>query len=137
MHTLLVPMLLACNEVMTLPSYNIRISIARLRLDLIDGNRSVRSFPVALGKIATSTPRGDFTIVTKTPYPYSYPGGPLSVFGTYWLGLSKPHYGIHGTNNPASIGKYVSHGCIRMYNQDVNYLANLVPIGTPVRIRPN
>ncbi|WNC16805.1 L,D-transpeptidase [Brevibacillus brevis] len=119
-----------------IPAYNIRISIAHLRLDLYDGSELVRSYPVALGKIATSTPSGDFTIVSKVPYPNSYPGGPLSVFGTYWLGLSKPHYGIHGTNNPSSIGKYVSHGCIRMYNQDVNRLARLVPIGTPVRIRP-
>lgn len=118
-----------------MPSYNIRISITDLRLDLFDGSKLVRSFPVALGKIATSTPRGNFTIINKVPYPNSYPGGPLSVFGTFWLGLSKPHYGIHGTNNPASIGHYVSHGCIRMYNQDVNELAKLVPIGTPVRIR--
>lgn len=119
----------------SIPSYNIRISIERLRLDLFDGTRLVRSFPVALGKIATSTPRGDFTIINKVPYPNSYPGGPLTAFGTYWLGLSKPHYGIHGTNNPSSIGKYVSRGCIRMYNQDVEALARLVPIGTPVRIR--
>lgn len=118
-----------------MPSYNIRISIANLRLDLFDGDQLVRSFPVALGKIATSTPRGDFTIINKVPYPDSYPGGPLSVFGVYWLGLSEPHYGIHGTNNPSSIGHYVSHGCIRMYNQDVNELARTVPIGTPVRIR--
>ena len=119
-----------------MPAYNIRVSLEKLRLDLFDGNRLIRSFPVALGKIATSTPRGDFTIVSKVPHPNSYPGGPLSVFGTYWLGLSKPHYGIHGTNNPASIGKYVSNGCIRMYNRDVESLARLVPIGTPVRIRP-
>ncbi|KZE41916.1 L,D-transpeptidase [Brevibacillus parabrevis] len=118
-----------------MPAYNIRISIRRLKLDLYDGNTLIRSYPVALGKIATETPRGDFTIINKVPYPNSYPGGPLSVFGTYWLGLSKPHYGIHGTNNPSSIGHYVSHGCIRMYNQDVNELAKIVPIGTPVRIR--
>ncbi|MFM1652122.1 L,D-transpeptidase [Brevibacillus sp. B_LB10_24] len=118
-----------------MPAYRIRISISKLTLYLYDGDRLVRSFPVALGKIATATPRGDFTIVSKVPYPNSYPGGPLSAFGTMWMGLSKPHYGIHGTNNPASIGKYVSHGCIRMYNQDVEALARLVPIGTPVSIR--
>lgn len=118
-----------------MPSYQIRISIAKRRLYLYDGSQLVRSYPVALGKIATATPHGDFAIVNKVPYPDSYPGGPLSVFGTYWLGLSKPHYGIHGTNDPSSIGKYVSHGCIRMYNEDVNELARLVPIGTPVKIR--
>lgn len=50
------------------------------------------------------------------------------------MGLSKPHYGIHGTNNPSSIGKNVSHGCIRMYNRDVLELASKVPIGTKVVI---
>ncbi len=123
-------------EVRKIPNYSILISISKLRLYLYDGTRLAGTYPVALGKIATATPHGDFTIVSKVPYPNSYPGGPLSVFGTYWLGLSKPHYGIHGTNNPSSIGKYVSHGCIRMYNQDVDHLAQLVPIGTPVKIRP-
>ncbi|OAJ73620.1 hypothetical protein AYJ08_13365 [Brevibacillus sp. SKDU10] len=116
-------------------SYHIHVSIAKRKLYLFNGNQLVRSYPVALGKIATATPFGNFTIINKVPYPNSYPGGPLSVFGTYWLGLSKPHYGIHGTNNPASIGKYVSRGCIRMYNRDVEALAKLVPIGTPVYIR--
>ena len=50
------------------------------------------------------------------------------------MGLSKPHYGIHGTNNPASIGKNVSHGCIRMFNHDVLELSSKVPIGTRVSI---
>ena len=44
------------------------------------------------------------------------------VFGTRWMGLSKPHYGIHGTNNPSSIGKAVSLGCIRMYNRDIEII---------------
>jgi lipoprotein-anchoring transpeptidase ErfK/SrfK len=51
-----------------------------------------------------------------------------------WLGLSIPHVGIHGTNNPSSIGGFVSKGCIRMQNRDVLELAGLVPIGTPVSI---
>ena len=56
-------------------------------------------------------------------------------FGALWMGLSKPHYGIDGTNNPASIGKNVSHGCIRMFNHDVLELSSRVPIGTRVAIR--
>ena len=53
-----------------------------------------------------------------------------------WLGLSIPsgNYGIHGTNNPSSIGKAVSNGCIRMYNRDVTELSKTVPLGTPVKI---
>jgi lipoprotein-anchoring transpeptidase ErfK/SrfK len=61
------------------------------------------------------------------------PGGP---FGARWLGLSVPGglYGIHGTNMPNSIGTYASHGCVRMFNEDVINLYNQVSIGTPVRI---
>jgi lipoprotein-anchoring transpeptidase ErfK/SrfK len=74
------------------------------------------------------TPNGEFHIINKA----INPGGP---FGALWMGLSKPHYGIHGTNDPSSIGKMVSHGCIRMYNQDVIELSKLVNIGTHVTIR--
>ncbi|WP_054955068.1 L,D-transpeptidase [Paenibacillus dakarensis] len=111
-----------------MPKYRIIVDRSKFQLHLLDGNRVVRTFPVALGKLATQTPAGSFTIISKAPNP----GGP---FGTYWLGLSKPHYGIHGTNDPSSIGRAVSHGCIRMYNEDVNELASLVPIHTQVTIR--
>jgi len=83
----------------------------------------IRSF----GKPSTPTPRGNFKIINRA----INPGGP---FGVRWLGLSKPGYGIHGTNNPSSIGKAISNGCIRLSNANVLELANLVPIGTPVRI---
>jgi LysM repeat protein len=56
------------------------------------------------------------------------------VYGTRWMGLSKPNYGIHGTNNPSSIGKAVSLGCIRMYNQDIESIFSMVSLGTPVDI---
>lgn len=61
-------------------------------------------------------------------------GGP---FGAMWLNLSKVHYDIHGTNDPSLIGKAVSLGCIRMYNQDVIELASIVPNGTRVIIKPS
>jgi lipoprotein-anchoring transpeptidase ErfK/SrfK len=50
------------------------------------------------------------------------------------MGLSKPTYGIHGTNDPASIGRDMSHGCVRMDNEDILELSSAVPIGTPVYI---
>ncbi|MED4452544.1 L,D-transpeptidase family protein [Metabacillus fastidiosus] len=105
-------------EPATIP-YEIHVSIASRRLTLI-----------SQGKILTLTPIGDYVIVNREPNP----GGP---FGAMWLSLSKIHYGIHGTNDPSSIGKAVSLGCIRMYNQDVIELASLVPNGTRVIIRPS
>ena len=89
----------------------------------------VRQYPIAVGRILHNTPTGNFIIINKAPNP----GGP---FGTMWMSLSKENYGIHGTNDPSSIGKSVSKGCIRMYNRDVEELARMISIGTPVYIHP-
>ncbi|RED65540.1 L,D-transpeptidase [Cohnella lupini] len=112
-----------------MPNYRIIVDLSDRNLYLLDGNTVVRSFPVGIGKMLTKTPTGEFSIVNKQ----ADPGGP---YGAFWMGLSKPHYGIHGTNDPASIGREVSHGCIRMYNDDVLTLATIVPIRTRVTIRP-
>jgi lipoprotein-anchoring transpeptidase ErfK/SrfK len=112
-----------------MPVYRIIVDLSDRRLYLLDGNRVVRGFPVGIGRMVTQTPSGEFKIINKQ----LNPGGP---FGAMWMGLSKPHYGIHGTNDPSSIGRVVSHGCIRMYNKDVLTLSSLVPINTRVTIRP-
>ncbi|MGM7720129.1 L,D-transpeptidase family protein [uncultured Metabacillus sp.] len=112
----------------TIP-YSIHITVSTKRLVLKKGQQVVKQYPIAVGRMVTTTPVGDFVIVNREPNP----GGP---FGAMWLSLSKLHYGIHGTNNPASIGKAVSRGCIRMYNKDVLELASIVPNGTKVFIRP-
>ena len=107
----------------------IDVSTFKHQLKLFDGNKLIKTYPIAVGKMLTPTPTGTYKIINKQ----RNPGGP---FGVLWMGLSKPHYGIHGTNNPASIGKFVSHGCIRMYNQDVLDLSAKVSVGTPVVIHP-
>lgn len=112
-----------------MPQYRIIVDLSDRRLYLLEGDIVVREYPVGIGKMLTQTPIGEYTIINKVPNP----GGP---FGVFWMGLSKPHYGIHGTNDPSSIGHYVSHGCIRMFNEDVLQLASLVPIHTRVTIRP-
>ncbi|MDQ8733061.1 L,D-transpeptidase [Paenibacillus sp. LHD-38] len=112
-----------------MPDYRIIVDLSDRKLHLLDGNIVTRSFPVGIGKMVTQTPTGEFTIINKQ----ANPGGP---FGAFWMGLSKPHYGIHGTNNPSSIGHMVSLGCIRMYNDDVLALSKIVPIHTRVTIRP-
>lgn len=112
-----------------MPDYRIIVDLSDRQLHLLDGNIVTRSFPVGIGRMVTQTPIGEFTIVNKQ----ANPGGP---FGVFWMGLSKPHYGIHGTNDPSSIGHLVSQGCIRMYNEDVLALSKIVPIHTRVTIRP-
>ncbi|TDF98145.1 L,D-transpeptidase [Paenibacillus piri] len=108
--------------------YRIIVDLSDRKLYLLDNNIVTRAFPIGIGKVLTKTPVGIYTIINKVPHP----GGP---FGVLWMGLSRPHYGIHGTNAPGSIGHEVSHGCIRMYNEDVLALSRLVPIGTQVTIR--
>lgn len=97
-------------------------------LAVVEEGRVIATFPVALGKIGTPTPIGTYRITFKA----SWSGG----FGTRFLGLSVPWgiFGIHGTNKPWSIGRYESHGCIRMFNRDVEQLSRMVAVGTPVHI---
>lgn len=109
--------------------YQINVSISNRKLQLLKNGVKQKEYPIAVGRMLHNTPVGDFIIINKSPNP----GGP---FGTMWMSLSKQHYGIHGTNNPSSIGHSVSRGCIRMHNKDVEELARIIPIGTPVSIRP-
>ncbi|MBP2650489.1 MAG: hypothetical protein H6Q74_1314 [Firmicutes bacterium] len=105
----------------------IRISLSAKSLSLFENGILIKKYPIGIGKSITPTPIGVFTIITKQPNP----GGP---YGAMWLGLSLIHYGIHGTNNPSSIGMHSSHGCIRLHNQDVLELAQQVQVGTTVII---
>ncbi len=105
------------------------ININAKRLTVFKNGRIFREYVVATGKEETPTPTGTFTVVNKQVNP----GGP---YGTRWLGLSRRGYGIHGTNDPSSIGKNASNGCVRMFNEDVEALFDIVPVGTVVRILP-
>jgi len=105
----------------------IDVSTSRHQLKLFDGRRLLKTYPIAVGRMLSPTPTGTYKVINKQ----LNPGGP---FGALWMGLSKPHYGIHGTNNPSSIGKNVSLGCIRMLNRHVLELSSKVPIGTRVVI---
>lgn len=109
--------------------YSMTIHVNNHTLTLFRNGNAIKVYPVAVGKPSTPTPKGTFKIINKA----INPGGP---FGARWLGLNAPNgdYGIHGTNNPSSIGKNISNGCIRMYNKDVIELSHLVQIGTTVKI---
>jgi peptidoglycan hydrolase-like protein with peptidoglycan-binding domain len=108
------------------------IDTHNLTLSVIARGRVYRQYPVALGKPSTPTPVGHWKVVWKAT---DWGSG----FGSRWMGLNVPWgiYGIHGTNNPGSIGSYASHGCIRMFNHDVEELYEWVAHGTPVIITGN
>lgn len=109
--------------------FKITIDTQRIKLTLSRNGVIQNEYPVAVGKPSTPTPIGDWIIIEKqTDW-----GGP---FGVRWMRINVPWggYGIHGTDNPSSIGSAASHGCIRMYNEDVTKLYAVVPMGTPVKI---
>ncbi len=105
-------------------------------------------FPVATGRLPHYTPEGNWQVVSKLVYPaWRPPGGGALIpggiaanpLGPRWLGLNAlgtagSSYGIHGNNSPYSIGTYASSGCIRMYNEDILWLYEHVPIGANVQI---
>jgi len=114
----------------------------------------VLTFPVSIGKMDWRTPLGRTTIVARIkdpswyppasvrkehaergdPLPRVVPPGPENPLGAYAmrLGIGSGSYLIHGTNNPDAVGMAVTHGCIRMYPEDIATLFSMVPVGTPV-----
>lgn len=108
---------------------SIRIKVAERNLEVYSDEQLYKKYRIAVGKSETPTPVGEWKVVWKD---YDWGTG----FGTRWLGLNVPWgtYGIHGTNKPWSIGRFASHGCIRMRNKDVEELFEWISIGTAVKI---
>src|SRR5690606_25855134 len=112
------------------------------------------TYPVSIGRMDWRTPIGQTRVVAKHKNPSWYPPqsvrleakakgrevpsvvppGPDNPLGTRALRLGIPAYLIHGTNNPWGIGMRVTHGCVRMYPEDIESLFERVPVNTPVRI---
>jgi L,D-transpeptidase ErfK/SrfK len=118
------------------------------------GQALVMTYPMSIGRMDWATPLGDTRIVTKVvkptwyppdsvreehaadgdPLPRSVPPGPDNPLGDFAMRLGLPGYLIHGTNRPAGVGMRVTHGCIRMFPEDIEFLFEHVPLNTPVRI---
>jgi len=115
--------------------------------------RILYHFPSTLGATYDPSPQGDFKITGITHDPAWHfqpdilekvpddkpdamiPKGPNNAVGVVWMALSVPHYGIHGTNSPETIGYASSAGCVRLTNWDVAFLSRQVSKGTPVKFR--
>lgn len=125
----------------TSTTYRVKVHVADKRLELYDGDSLYAQYPVGIGKQNTPTPGGEYYI--KELLKPTKENGP---YGTYAYGLSgfsnvldqfnggPGVIGIHGTNDPSTIGKEVSAGCIRLKNEDIEKLVKLLPLGTPVEI---
>ena len=121
-------------------THSVRISLSKHTLEVFDRSQLLKTYPVALGTAQAPTPKGEFYFVTKFA-----PTNDKGVYGVAAIGLSaysdhltdwpgEAQVGIHGTNRPELIGKNVSHGCIRMRNEDILELTQVTPLGTPVTI---
>lgn len=112
------------------PKLTILIEVQEKRLSLIDreDEKILDTYTIATGKSSNPTPLGSFRIIEKAHWGEG--------FGSRWLGLDVPWgiYGIHGTNQPSSIGASVSAGCVRMRNSDVEDLYDKVSADTQVVI---
>ena len=124
------------------------VNLAASRLFYFKSPNEVMSFPIASGKEGWETPVAATKVTEKRLHPTwtipediraenpdlpeSIPPGPQNPLGNYALALGLDGIMIHGTNAPSSIGKHASHGCIRMYPEDIESLFNAVKKGTPV-----
>ena len=117
------------------------VSIPDRKLALIEDGRVLKIYPVAVGAEVSPSPDGEFKVINRLENPtYYHKGnvvgpGAANPLGNRWIGLNEPHYGIHGTNAPKSIGKAASHGCIRMGKKDLEEFFTLVKVGDTVLIR--
>lgn len=122
------------------PKRVIVVSLEDRKLALVEDGQVKKVYTVAVGKPSTPSPVGTFTIERRAKNPtYSHngrtvPPGPGNPVGTRWMGLSIRGYGIHGTNEPKSIGKAASHGCIRMAKADLEEFYALVAVGDAVEL---
>jgi lipoprotein-anchoring transpeptidase ErfK/SrfK len=117
------------------------VSLPHRKLAVFVNGQLTRVFDVAVGAPKTPSPVGRFTIVNRLTDPTYYrPGkvigpGANNPLGTRWLGFDLKGYGIHGTDEPRSIGHARSHGCIRLRNSDVEQLFDILRAGDVVELQ--
>jgi len=112
----------------------------------VNHDTQVYTYPIGMGVLDYQTPTGNFSVNQKIVNPdwhipkhlqkkygmVAMPAGPDNPMGEYKLGLNWGDYGIHGCNLPWAVGRLVSHGCTRLYPEDIKKLFAMVPMGTKV-----
>jgi hypothetical protein len=114
------------------------VSIPDRKLALLENERVVKIYDVAVGAAVSPSPSGEYHVARRLENPAYYHSGAVigpganNPLGPRWIGLNIPGFGIHGTNHPNSIGKSASHGCIRLRNRDIEDLFARVKVGDRV-----
>jgi lipoprotein-anchoring transpeptidase ErfK/SrfK len=122
------------------PARKLVVSLADRKLAVMEAGHVVKIFSTAVGAPSSPSPTGSYEIVNRLVDPTYYgfgkviPPGKGNPIGTRWMGLSVQGFGIHGTSDPSSIGRNVSHGCIRLRNRDVEELFEMVSVGDTVEL---
>ena len=141
------------------PRRGIVVNLSEMRLYYYpepgpDGRRVVETYPISVGRMDWSTPIGETTVTMRLEDPAWFPPasvrqryeeegrplprrvdpGPDNPLGRHAIGLDIPGYFIHGTNRPAGVGMQATHGCIRMFPEDIEHIIHRVDSGTEVRI---
>jgi len=135
-----------------LPTISVKIDTKTNMLGVFEADKLVAAYPVTIGSARTASPLGEWKVrgIAKLPrfrYDqqmlkhgwrsgkfYVLPPGPKNPVGVIWIALNKKGIGLHGTNDPESIGRSSSHGCIRLTNWDIARLTQQVKSGVPVTI---
>ncbi len=132
------------------PRRGLVVNIPEMRLYYYLSESKVMTFPLGIGMEGWEIPAGNYSIDEKRVDPVWHvprsiqqemetpvkvvPAGPDNPLGRYWMRLSMTSYGIHGTNNPWAVGRRVTHGCLRLYPEDIAFLFSRVPLKTPVTV---
>ena len=135
------------------PAVSVKVDTKANMLGVYDGDRVVAAYPVTIGSGRTESPVGDWKVKGVAKLPtfrhdekmlkegersddfHMLPPGPNNPVGVVWIALNKKGIGLHGTDDPDSIGRSVSHGCVRLANWDVARLAMRLKGGVPVTIQ--
>jgi lipoprotein-anchoring transpeptidase ErfK/SrfK len=129
------------------PGTHLVIKLSDRRVYIYQNQALKQSYPVAIGKAGWETPTGNYKVMDKEPNPvWEHPWtgevileGPKNPLGARWIGFwtdGVNSIGFHGTPAEELVGQAVSHGCVRMRNQDIIALYEHVKVGTPVTVQP-
>lgn len=143
----LTPIITQAPETLITANTRLVISLSQRRLTLYQNDGVRDEFPVAIGQDDWETPIGEFAVrdmrtdpVWQHPITKEAVGpGPSNPLGSRWIGFAlqgRYHIGIHGTNQETLIGEAVSHGCVRMLEEDIHALYSHIKIGTPIQVVP-
>ncbi|MFM2430494.1 MAG: hypothetical protein RLZZ511_1707 [Cyanobacteriota bacterium] len=123
------------------------VDLSDRRVTLYRHNQEIAQYRLAVGQSGWETPVGEFKIQQLREHPdwrhpitqKVIPAGPENPLGTRWIGFYYGEHmalGFHGTPNESLVGQAVSHGCLRMFNRDIEALYTQVGTGVPVTVRP-